>query len=104
MNEICVYFQSVIQPLDSRTMVLGGNVFHLQFSSLYNLMEKWVKERLKKMLLMGVTTVRNAALPECFHNRELPFQIKDGLFLLSDRSVLELYNVPVNDASQSHAH
>ena len=36
-------------------MVLGGNISPFQFSSLYNPTDSRVRERVRKMLLMGVT-------------------------------------------------
>ena len=36
-------------------MILGGYIYHFQYSSLYNPVDSRVRERVRKMLLMGVT-------------------------------------------------
>ena len=38
-----------------RTLILCGEIYLFQFNTLYNPMDKRVKERVRKMLLMGVT-------------------------------------------------
>ena len=38
-----------------KDMILGGNISLFQFSSLYNPMDSRVRERVRKMLLMGIT-------------------------------------------------
>ena len=38
-----------------KDMILGGNISLFQFSSLYNPVDSRVRERVRKMLLMGVT-------------------------------------------------
>ena len=80
-------------------------VFCFQFASLYNPVDKRVKERVKKMLLLGVTQRSemrrhlNVFVAENFPDvSEL-----DSSFYPSDRRI-EFFNVPIDDSTQADAY
>ena len=48
-------FEIYFGPSFLKNMILGGYITLFQFSSLYNPVDSRVRERVRKMLLMGVT-------------------------------------------------
>ena len=84
-------------------MILGANICTFQFSSLYNPVDSRVRERVWKMLLMGITQRSEIGGTLISMLKRTSHLFKTGCIFLPIRPVFEFNYVPGNDSSQTFA-